>query len=137
MGKSRTSKQLKTGGADLSILNFFFTLLSNIKTTHFMTTSFAVHKATDGLYDKINDLSDKFIETFLGKYGRPVMEIETLRYKYMEMKELTDYLKECIRYLTIDIKTIYRITEQDTDILNIRDEIVGEINKALYLLTLS
>lgn len=117
-----------------SILNFFFNLQINVKTAHLMTESFAKHKATDSLYDNVNDISDKFLEIYLGRYGRPSLKIETVLYKNMSDGEFIEYIKQCKIFL--ETKIYEYITEKDTDMLNIRDELLGELNKTLYLLTL-
>jgi hypothetical protein len=53
-----------------NIIKFFLDLQVQLKLYHWQTTSYSRHIATDKLYEKITDLSDKFIEVYFGKYGR-------------------------------------------------------------------
>ena len=45
------------------------------------------------------------------------------------------FINDIIEFLTVEIPKV--IKEEDTDLLNIRDEILAELNKLKYLLTLS
>ena len=107
-----------------------------VKLFHWKTHSFATHKATDELYDSLNDHVDKFIEVLLGKTGD---RIDLMKHKTISLVDLNsnDKLKSKIEifkgYLVglSDNKSIMT----NTDLLNIRDEILGDLNKFLYLLT--
>ena len=71
----------------------------------------------------------------MGKYGRPdyeggfTMEFEDIKGFSMQqyLDEFTDFLMGLSEKLT---------QGEDTDLLNIRDEILAEVNKLKYLLTL-
>jgi len=41
---------------------------------HWQTKSYAKHKAYGKFYDNLDDLIDKFVEVYMGKYGRPDYE---------------------------------------------------------------
>jgi len=121
------------------LMNFFFEMLINIKVAHLTTTSFAAHKATDKLYDDINELYDKFLEIYIGIYGRPLItEKQDITYNKMTgtgNERIVSCINHCINFLTNDIMDY--ISEKDTELLNIRDEMKGALNRTLYLLTLS
>lgn len=119
------------------IVIFFLELANNTKVYHWMTTGFARHKASDELFETIINISDEFMETMMGKYGRPKLPATSkLTLKSLNDKTITEYYKACIAYLenafttTLDTKT-------DTDLLNLRDELLGKLKKTLYLFTLS
>lgn len=116
------------------LFTYFFELQLNIKTFHWLTKSYGKHKATDTLYEKISDHTDKFIEVYMGKYNRPLVSQENVIYKYMNDKEFIEYLKKTILFLEKDLFKF--ISSNDTDLLNIRDEIVSDINQTMYLFTL-
>lgn len=101
-----------------------------------MTTSYARHTAADRLVDTVSNLGDKFIETYIGKYGRPKYFYSNLNTRVMNDNEIIVYFKECVSFLTASMDVI-GVRETDTDLLNIRDELLSEINKTLYLFTLS
>lgn len=117
-----------------NIFSVFFELQINVKTFHWLTKSYPKHKATDKLYDSLSDNIDKFIEIYIGKYRRPTIKHETIAYKHMNDGEFIAYLKKYIVFFEKDL--LHYIKTSDTDLLNIRDEIVGNINQTLYLFTL-
>jgi hypothetical protein len=72
----------------------------------------------------------------MGKYGRIELNEENSKLELKNMKNLSinDYLKEFCSFL-IGLTEEFD-SKDDSDILNIRDEVLGEINKLKYLLTL-
>lgn len=135
MLKSNSKVDTIKNNNKISIINYFFNIQINIKVFHFLTNSYAKHKATDNLYNNIENLSDRFIETYIGLYGRPnIKNNEIILYKKITNEEFIKILNNFKNFLYNDI--FLYIKKDDTDILNIRDEIVSEINKTLYLFTL-
>lgn len=119
-------------------VTFFFDLSNNTKLYHWMTHSHPRHKASDELFESIVDLSDKFMETYMGRYGRPKTTDRSslkLSLKTYNDKTIVDYYKSCVSYLQSSFTST--LTEKDTDLVNLRDEILGKINQTLYLFTLS
>ena len=74
---------------------FFFDLINNIKFYHWTTTSFARHKASDELFTSLVELSDKFMEVYMGKYGRPkIIERDgKIPLKSLGDKSVVDFIK--------------------------------------------
>ena len=93
---------------------------------HLQTTSFAEHKALNGYYDNILDLTDKFTEAYFGRFKR--VEIVIPESKVMDS---TSHLKEL--QSIVDTERI----NYPSEIQNIMDEILSLIDKTLYLLTLN
>lgn len=92
---------------------------------HLQTTSFAEHKALNGYYDHILDLTDKFSEVYFGRFKR--VEIVIPEAKNMSAVE---HLKE-MQQLVDGERNNY-----PSELQNIMDEMLALINKTLYLLTL-
>lgn len=116
-------------------VTFFFELSNNTRLYHWLTTSYARHKASDELYASISDLADQFMETYMGKYGRPKQPSTTkLTVRSLTDKTIIEYYKSCISLLEGDF--VKALTKEDTDLFNIRDEILGALKKTLYLMTL-
>lgn len=116
-------------------VTFFFELSNNTRLYHWMTKSYARHKASDELYARIIDLSDEFMETYMGKYGRPKQAQTTkLTLCSFSDKTIIDYYKTCI--LLLEGEFTKSLNKEDTDLFNIRDEILGSLKKTLYLMTL-
>jgi DNA-binding ferritin-like protein len=116
----------------------FLEMLLMIKLYHWKTYSYATHKATDELYSKLNENMDHFIEVLLGKSGQ---RIDLIRQKSIPLIDLSspEALKKEIYsfkgYLASlnDNEAMLEMT--NTDLLNIRDEILGDLNQFLYLLS--
>jgi DNA-binding ferritin-like protein len=116
----------------------FINMLNTVKLYHWKTRSYATHKATDGLYDSLNDHIDKFVEVLLGKSGDRVNLTGT---RSIQLKDFTsiDQMKREINdyksYLVgLDNNSGLK-TMSNSDLYNIRDEILGDLNQFLYLLT--
>lgn len=121
------------------ILQFFFQLMVSIKTYHWQTTSYSRHKATDKMLESLMEHIDRFVEVYQGKYKR----LNILEGKNDEVYirnrndvDMEEYIQECILFLEKDLVEYRYIRETDTDLLNIRDEIVGDLNQLLYLFSL-
>ena len=108
-----------------------------IKLYHWQTHSFSRHKATDEVIESLDKNIDEFVEIYMGKYGRPKMTDKTGTIKVVNLSEKTavNFIRRCIQHLLSDV--VKGLTpEKDSDIINIRDEMLGDLNKLLYLFTL-
>lgn len=117
-------------------MNFtlFLLLMQNqIRIYHWQTKSFAEHKAFDGAYEAIGDLADRFMEAHMGRYGRKEEATPLPLTNYTD-GNYADMIDKFISVLENEFPK--HLNELDTDLLNIRDEILGELNKLKYLLTL-
>jgi len=116
----------------------FLEMLLMVKLYHWKTSSYATHKATDELYTNLNANIDKFIEVLLGKAGN---RINLMGKKNISLIDLNspERLRNKINYfksylVSITTNPAIRLMS-NTDLLNIRDEILGNLNQFLYLLT--
>lgn len=116
----------------------FLEMLLMVKLFHWKTSSYATHKATDELYTKLNDNIDSFIEILLGKSGS---RIDLMSNKNIRLVDLTSQealkkkIEEFKHYLVnLDENKAMR-SMSNTDLYNIRDTILGDMNQFLYLLT--
>ena len=116
----------------------FLEMLMMVKLFHWKTHSYATHKATDQLYDSLNDNMDKFIEVLLGKTGS---RIDLMGKKSITLIDLNS--QESLKSKIMSLKS-YLVgldnnkalsTMSNSDLFNIRDEILADLNKFLYLLT--
>ena len=106
-----------------------------IKLYHWQTKSFARHKASCELFNNLTGLTDTFVETYIGRYERPeFMEGFRINVRQLSDDEVVKKVKEYIDYLKNELPKY--LSDDDTDLLNIRDEMLGELNKTLYLFTL-
>ena len=117
-------------------VNFFFEMREQIKLYHWQTHSFAQHKATDDLLDALDKTIDDYVEVYMGQYGRPKMASRnnTIHIQNMNEKSMIKFLKECMYYLQGPL--VKKLKPTDTQLLNLRDEMLSELNKVMYLFTL-
>ena len=116
----------------------FLEILLMVKLYHWKTTSYATHKATDELYTKLNENIDSFIEVLLGKSGTRTDLIGHKNIRLVDLssseslKREVDAFKGYLVGLN-DSKAMKLMS--NTDLYNIRDTILGDLNQFLYLLT--
>ena len=115
------------------IIRFMFTLQLLNKLYHWNTTSFARHKATDKFGEQLADLLDKFTEVFIGRYKlKPMLSKINLNSDFLTDDGIVNLFEQSKKYLEMLSNKI-----NDSDLLSIRDEILSEVNKTLYLFTLN
>ena len=120
----------------MNLITTLLTLQDQIKIYHWQTKSYSEHKALGKLYDILGDLVDQFVETFSGRYGVPIAKdsYKLTVLNYTDGGAVVETLDEAISYMTKDISALLK--PEDTDLLNIRDEMMGAINRTKYLLRL-
>lgn len=120
----------------MNIVTKLLTYQNQVKILHWQTTSYSEHKTLDELYGNLSANIDEFVETFMGKYGRIIAQTNfnlTLEnYKNMSPMNL---MLDMENYLINELPTMLD-AKKDTDLLNIRDEILASANQTKYLLTL-
>lgn len=117
----------------MELVQFFIQLQEQFRILHWETKSYARHKAYGEIYDSLDDLIDTFMETHMGKYGRPKFDTMSVELKTMKNVKVNDLINDAIDFLN---GLTQKLDEKDTDLLNIRDEMLGDLNKLKYLLTL-
>jgi len=133
MPKTQKRRYNKKRSFDEEITITFFEMLLMIKLYHWRTHSFATHKATDHLYKSLNEHMDEFIEVLLGKTGSRMNFTDKKSIQLIDIESPTKF-KERIEAFK---KYLSNIPIKDTDLLNIRDEILSNLNQFTYLLTFS
>ena len=136
--KNRTVSRRSNSSFDKEITVYFLEMLMMVKLFHWKTHSFATHKATDELYESLNEHIDSFIEVLLGKTGSRINLTQKRSISLVDLNSqasLKARIDQFKKYL-VSLNTNRAVVSMtDTDLLNIRDEILGDLNKFLYLLT--
>ena len=129
--KSKSKKQF-------NIVQFLLHLLISVKLYHWRTSSYATHEATDKLYSSLNLHIDTFIEVMMGKgLSNEILNIKEVKFNKYSIKQFLSYINGCKKTL-INLPIICKqISKYDTDLLNIRDEILSSLNQLTYLLSFS
>lgn len=117
----------------------FLAMQNQFRVMHWQTQrkvgSFAAHNAFGTAYEELDPLIDDFIEIYQGKRG----VIHGVPGFNIQLANLDDkpeaVVDECIRFL-IDIVPQDLSDTEDTDLLNIRDEMLGILNQTKYRLEL-
>jgi hypothetical protein len=135
---SSSSSSSSVKGYEREITVKFFEALLMIKLFHWKTYSFAAHKATDELYSSLNGNMDKFMEILLGKTGTRIDLTSQKTIQLIDLnskEELKRKIMEFKSYLVSLSNNRSLSPMTNTDLMNIRDEILGDLNQFLYLFT--
>ena len=118
-------------------------MINTVKLYHWRTISFSTHKATDELFATLNKKVDNFVETLLGKAVRgrdALLQVPgnglALR-TYTNNEEFKTVIHSYVQFLLGLSNIPVFNTLANTDLLNLRDDMVGILNQFLYLLTLT
>jgi hypothetical protein len=132
---SRTRHPVKSASAsDLLAKLFGFRIKAHL--LHLATDSFAEHKALGGLYEAIDGFIDSFSEVAMG--AKRSKEMATGVPGSIEVPDVSDsnaLLDLMEEFLRKDIPA--EVGEEETALLNMRDDLLGTVQKTRYLLTLS
>jgi hypothetical protein len=113
----------------------FIAVRDQIKLYHWQTLSYARHKSSDTLVELISTSMDKFIETIQGKKNtRIIIPINNTITLENQTNESIIILLNSFKNWLINNLPMY-LNKNDTDLFNMRDEILGYINQFLYLFT--
>jgi len=114
------------------IVALFFRLNLTMKLYHWTTPSYSRHKSSDEFIEKLLELTDHFVEVFIGRYNvKPMLENVKIETEYLPEDKITEYLVKTRTNLENFDKLF-----QDSELLNIRDEILALINQTSYLFRL-
>lgn len=117
-------------------IHFFLHLRDQIKLYHWQTRVYARHIATDKMLEKLEKSIDSYVEIYIAKYGRPKINGKNASITLQNLSEAgaTRMIVAAVKYLQGPLtKTLQ---PSDTDLMNIRDEIIADLNQLLYLFTL-
>jgi len=117
MSQYMSSNNNNNASKGAKIVLYFFELQLNIKLYHWNAETYANHKK------------------YMGAFSRPVLKSgSSIPIQNMSKSKYIKLLKQAQDYLRGDLE---KIISKNTELLNIRDEMLGEIDQALYLSTLS
>lgn len=117
------------------VIQFFLRLRNTIKVYHWNTLSYPRHKASDALILQLDTLTDSFVEVYIGRYGKSKQNDINLLLPDLSEREIIEYLQEARDWLTTKIPTL--LNKNDTELFNIRDELISALNQCLYLFRLA
>ena len=119
------------------IVNLMMTLRDQVKLYHWQTMNYPRHIATNDLVAKLDTNIDQFVEVYIGRYGRPKLSGKTasIHLRNHSDKEAQQMIQDMVSWLERDLPK--KLKPTDTELLNIRDTILQDLNQTLYLFTLN
>ena len=122
-----------------NILKCMLETLMSIKLYHWNTYSYSTHKATDDIYGSLSDNMDNYAEVMIGK-SNGKYRIKMSDFKNLKVDSIANNkaIENKVKHLISDLNKFHSGLQsvEYSDVANIRDEIVADLNKFLYLLTL-
>jgi hypothetical protein len=119
-----------------SDIHFFLNLRNQLKLYHWQTHVYSRHIATDKIITELDESIDSFVEIYIGKYGRPKMTGTNLVIKLHNLTEAgaTKLVNSAIKYMQGPLTK--HLSKDDTELINLRDELIASLGQLLYLFTL-
>lgn len=102
-----------------------------MKMYHFQTLEYGAHKAVDSYLSKFTDNLDKFMEVAQGIFGKFKIKYLDIKFETLNDQNIVENLNKFINIL----RNCDQFINTYTELTNIRDEMVGDINQLKYLLT--
>ena len=117
-------------------IHFFLNLRDQIKLYHWQTRVYSRHIATDKILEGLEKSIDSYVEVYIGKYGRPKISGKNASITLHNLTEAgaVRLVGAAIKYLQGPLTK--SLKPNDNDLMNIRDEMVADLNQLLYLFTL-
>jgi DNA-binding ferritin-like protein len=121
----------------MNFITNLLTLHNQFKVYHWQTQrkpgSYAQHIAFGTAYDDLTPLIDQFIEIYQGKKG-VIMGRDGFTLNLQNLDDNPEaFCDEFIGYLSENVPQVLD-AQKDTDLLNIRDEMMGILNQTKYRL---
>jgi hypothetical protein len=103
-----------------------------MKLYHFQTEHYGAHKTSDAYIEKYSNTFDRFLEIAQGIYGKITLKKYSLIGSSHNDDNIIKHLEGMITYWRTKMNDILG---NYTDLINIRDELVGDAEQMKYLLT--
>lgn len=115
----------------------FMSVRDQLKIYHFQTSMYSRHKSSDMLVDSLTQHMDKFIETIQGSRGRRLAMPRDNKniLDNQDDNSIVSLLYTFKDWLIRPTGLPKYLNKDDTDLFNMRDEILGDVNQTLYLFT--
>jgi hypothetical protein len=132
--KKNTKKNIKKSKYHIcTLVETFLSMLDTIKLYHWNTRNYGEHLATDKIFQQLSENVDTFVETFLGKYPQRISgPLINIKIKSISIGSDTVFLQQMKTYQ----QYLQEMDKFSTDLLNIRDEMLGNLNQLMYLFSL-
>lgn len=118
---------------------------TQVRLYHWSTKLYPRHVASGDLYSQIDGFLDKFVEIYQGKFNGGHLKGEPFKYNNISLEftkmddnTIVDLLNDLKKFLSVDLYSWLSNmpNHTNTDLKNLVDELMGNVNKTLYLFTL-
>jgi len=118
-------------------VHFLLNLRNQLKLYHWQTRVYSRHVAVDKVLETLDTLIDSYVEIYIGKYGRPKLSgaDAVIRLHNLSEAGASKLVNAAIKYMMGPLVKGLK-TGVDTDLINVRDEMLANLNQLLYLFTL-
>ena len=116
-----------------SIVQTLLSFQIQLKIYHWQTINYSRHKATDNLGTFLTGAIDLFIETMQGRLNKRVKfsaPKNIIKLKNFGDKSGETLLRTFVKWLEHDLTPIIK---GDPELLNLKDEMLAQVNQTLYL----
>jgi Family of unknown function (DUF5856) len=113
------------------LLNACFKHQLLLKMFHFQTKKYGAHKTSDKYLKKFAKTFDQFLEVGQGLFGK--FETSEIRINFNTCSD--DNINACVDEFILAMRGLDQQYKKYPELLNIRDEIVGNAEQLKYLLT--
>ena len=114
------------------IVSTLMTHQNQMKLFHWKTSSYARHKALDDYLENIAKEIDAIVENLMGSRDIIVDDKFSISFKKLTEDNVMDYLSSFRVYLTKDFK----VKKDETGVLSLRDNLLVELDRLMYLFRL-
>lgn len=131
----------------LGFANYFNKVLSDVKLFHWYVLNYDVHNILGEIYSKLSDLFDDLQEEIIGTYklenNPPPIFNNTLKDIDEEILNTDESIVEHYKSLVTNVKNVLcsvdfenYVSTSRSGINNVKEEVLSQINKSLYLLNM-
>lgn len=135
-GRKHTKTQRRhTSSSQARLISSLLDFQTYLKLFHWHTGSYASHKASDTLHTDLSANIDSFVEKMLGKYASirsRQIPLEHVKIHLTNPKLSQNKMESRVVELKKQLMDM-RFSPKNSDLANIRDEMLGQLNQFMYL----
>ena len=118
---------------DIIMIGALMAMQNQFRVFHWQTESHAQHVAFGGAYESLDELIDEFVEVYQGKKGA-LMGKQGFTVKLVNLSDDAEsFIDDAIEYFRVYLPKSLD-SNVDTDLLNIKDEMMAILNQTKYRL---
>ena len=116
------------------MVRMFMEMLVVVKLYHWKTMDLSIHLASDDLYKSLNNHIDRFVELLIGKTGHSINNVCISCFSLDTKHHFIEAINGYIQYL----RGLNRVLDshKDSELITIRDEMIGDFIQLIYLIRL-